>query len=218
MGRDLALPNKIGPGVVRKLSHVTSCVGSMGVHQRALIIGQRHEGELREWRRQCAIPRVSDLRRRMSELAAVRWVRVKDSCLRESYGSLRYPELAAGWVARVRLHHADLQRPHTRELSRLSSGVPRRADVHCVFTPVPMFNTICSSWMGGPTVCILGRPQLKQGSTQALHLRHGAMSPPQARDRQNCSFIIAVRMLSAVGHDFRVCGSTPIFWYGNNGT
>jgi len=39
----------------------------------------------------------------MSEPAAVRWVRVKDSCLRESYGSLKYPEPAAGRVARVRL-------------------------------------------------------------------------------------------------------------------
>ena len=47
------------------------------------------------------------LRCQVSELAAVRWVRVKNSCLRESYGSLKYPEPAAGWVARARPHHAD---------------------------------------------------------------------------------------------------------------
>jgi len=67
----------------------------------------------------------------MSELAAVRRVRVKDSCLRESYGSLKYPEPAVGWVARARPHHADLQRSHARE-SRLSSSVPHRADAHRV--------------------------------------------------------------------------------------
>jgi len=45
----------------RGLQAVTGCIGSMGVHLRALIIGQRPEGELREWRRQCAVPRVSDV-------------------------------------------------------------------------------------------------------------------------------------------------------------
>jgi len=46
----------------RALQAVTSCIGSMGVNQWSLTIGQRPEGE---WWRQ-----FSGLRRRMSELAA----------------------------------------------------------------------------------------------------------------------------------------------------
>jgi len=45
----------------RALQAVTSCVGSMGINRRSLIIGQRPKGEWREWRRQCAVPRVSDV-------------------------------------------------------------------------------------------------------------------------------------------------------------
>jgi len=77
----------------------------------------------------------------MSELAAVHWVHVKDSCLRESYGSLKYPELAVGWVARVRPYRADLQ--------RLRARIPfvQQCAAHRVLPPVPIFNIICSSWV-----------------------------------------------------------------------